>query len=343
MKLKIVLGFVIGLIASNLFSENIKTINFKLFLKDTDEANSYLFTLPSDMAFDKDDSIYILDRRENTIFKFDVHGKFISSIGKKGNGPGEMQFAGNIAIKDDHLFLFDITPMIKKYDLPGQFLSSTPKEYKFIQDIKAFPEKFFLGTEYNGDELKVSLGRYDWSGKITNIIDTVDYKHYFTKKQLDATKSLMSVYIEGLMYNITNKGDIIYARSDKYEIRKYADGKSKVIIKEDHKTKKIPKRNGIEAKVKNTKSGPVLNLVGDSFSLVSSLMTDSQDNIWFATTSEERKGFVKYSPAGKFLAFYDVASPIDVGIKFFMSRNYIYYIYMSPEKIEVYRAEIPKE
>lgn len=342
MKIKIYLGIVFSFIAFYLYAENSNIIEFKLFLKDTDEANSYLFTLPSDMAFDKDDSIYILDRRENTIFKFDVHGKFISSIGKKGNGLGEMQFAGNIAIKDDHFFLFDITPMIKKYDLAGQFLSSSPKEYKFIQDIKAFPGKFFLGTEYNGDELKVSLGRYDWSGKITNIIDTIDYKHYFTKKQLDATKVVMSSDIEGLTYNITNKGDIIYARSDKYEIRKYADGKSKVIIKEDHKTKKIPKRKGIEVNLENTKSGPVLNLVGDSFSLVSSLMTDSQDNIWFATTSEERKGFVKYSPYGEFQTFYEVSPSIDIGRNFFISKDYIYYIYMSPEKIEVYRGVIPK-
>lgn len=323
-------------------AQNPKTIEFKLFLKDTDEANNYLFTFPRDMAFDKDDSVYILDRRENTIYKFDVKGKFISSIGKKGNGPGEMQFPMNIAIKEDYLFLFDIAPLIKKYNLAGQFISSTPKEYKFVQEIKAFPEKFFLGTEYNGDELSVSFRKYDWSGKITNIIDKIDYKHYFTKKQLDMSKSLMSMEIEHFTYNITNKGDILYARSDKYEIMKYIDGKSKAIIKEDHKAKKRPNMNGVEAKVKNTKSGPVLSLEGDSYSLVGNLMTDAQDNIWFATTSEDRTGFIKYSPEGKFQTFYKVTPSINMGINFFMSRDYIYYIYMSDEKIEVYRGAIPK-
>ena len=342
MKTKIFLGIVLCFTAFCLYAENAKTIKFELFLKDTDEANSYLLTLPSDIAFDKDDSVYILDRREYSILKFDVHGKFISSFGKKGTGPGEMKFPMNIAIKENHLFLFDIAPIINKYNLNGQFLSSTPKEYKFVQGIKAFPDKFFLGTEYNGDELSVSLGRYDWSGKITNIIDKIDYRHYFTKKQLDASRSLMDGYVENLTYNITNKGDILYARTNKYEIRKYIDGKGKVIIKEDHKAKKIPNSNGVEAKVRNTKSGPVLSLKGDSFNLVSSLMIDYQNNIWVATTSEDRTGFVKYSPEGKFQTFYKVAPSNNMGSNFYISRDYIYYIYMSSEKIEIYRAAIPK-
>jgi hypothetical protein len=325
-----------------LSAQNVKTIEFKLFLKDTDEANSYILTLPTDIAFDKDDSVYILDRREYSIFKFDMNGKFISSIGKKGNGPGEIQFPMSIAIKDGYLFLFGLTPLINKYNLAGQFISSTPKEYKFVQDIKAFPEKFFLGTEYNGDELNISLKRYDWSGKMTNIIDKIDYKHYFSKKQLDESRSLMSSNIEDLTYNITNKGEIIYARTDKYEIRKHIDGKSKVIIKEDHRAKKIGNRSGAEAKIKNTKSGPVLSLEADSCSLVSSLMTDAQDNIWFGTTSQERTGFVKYSPEGKFLAFYKVKPYSLTDTTFYMSQNYIYYIYFSSEKIEIYRGAIPK-
>lgn len=323
-------------------AQNPKTIDFKLFLKDTDEANSYILTFPRDMAFDKDDSVYILDVKEYCIYKFDVNGKFISSIGKKGNGPGEIQFPMSIAFKDNHLFLFGLTPSINKYNLAGQFISSTPKEYKFVQEIKAYPEKFFLGTEYNGNELIVSLGRYDWSGKITNIIDKIDYKHYFTKKQLDTTQSIMFGEIEDFTYNITNKGDVIYARNNKYEIRKYDDGKSKVIIKEDHKAKKLPNRDGVEVKIKNTKTGPVLSLEGDSYSLVGSMMTDMQGNIWIATTSEDRTGFVKYSPEGKFQTFYKVTPSINMGIRFYMSRDYIYYIHMTDEKIEVYRGAIPK-
>lgn len=342
MKTKIFLGIVLCFTAFCLCAENAKTIKFELFLKDTDEANSYILTFPRDIAFDKDDSVYILDAKEYCIYKFDIHGKLISSFGKRGNGPGEMKFPMSIAIKESDLFLFDVAPLINKYNLAGQFLSSSPKEYKFVQGIKAFPEKFFIGTEYNGDELSVSFGRYDWSGKITNLIDKIDYKHYFTKKQLDASRSLMDGYVENLTYNITNKGEILYARTNKYEIRKYIDGKGIVIIKEEHKAKKIPNSNGVEAKVRNTKSGPVLSLKGDSFSLVNSLMTDAKDNIWFATTSEDRTGFVKYSPEGKFQTFYKVAPSNNMGGNFYISRDYIYFIYMSPEKIEIYRGAIPK-
>lgn len=339
------LGIIMFLLIPCLSAQDAKIMKFDLFLKDTDETNSYILTLPTDMAFDKDESVFILDRREFYILKFDINGKYITSFGKRGQGPGEMQFPSSITIKQNDLFLLDSGPIINKYNLNGVFLSSKPKQFLPIQDVKAFPEQFFIGTKFNPDEMSVSLRKYDWAGKMINFIDKIDYGRYFTKKELSTTRSLIDSWIETLTYCINSKGEILYAKSNKYEIKKFIDGKVKVIISEDRKVKKLPNSNGVKTEIAKSKNGPYLNLIGDSYDLVQNLMTDAEDNIWFYTTSEDRSGFVKYSSDAKFKAFYSVNPHFFANLtdaRFFKSRDYIYYIYLSSEKIEIYRAAIPK-
>lgn len=68
-------------------------------------------------AFDADSegSIYFLDSKSKDyfIFKFDNHGKFISSLARKGQGPGELQIPRFFMIDDqDQLTITDIAKLI---------------------------------------------------------------------------------------------------------------------------------------------------------------------------------------------------------------------------------------
>jgi sugar lactone lactonase YvrE len=47
------------------------------------------FNYPSDVAVDRDGNVYILDTGNTRIQKFGPDGKFLASIGRKGQGPGE--------------------------------------------------------------------------------------------------------------------------------------------------------------------------------------------------------------------------------------------------------------
>jgi hypothetical protein len=47
------------------------------------------FNYPSDVAVDKDGAIYVLDAGNTRIQKFGPDGKYLATIGRKGQGPGE--------------------------------------------------------------------------------------------------------------------------------------------------------------------------------------------------------------------------------------------------------------
>ncbi len=74
-----------------------------------DAEESLSFNEPSDIVRDSAGNLYILDSGNNRIQKLNSEGKFIKTIGRKGQGPGEFQAASSMDIDEqDNLFVFDV-------------------------------------------------------------------------------------------------------------------------------------------------------------------------------------------------------------------------------------------
>lgn len=74
---------------------------------DTEDEN-VAFNYPADVAVDKDGAIYVLDAANARIQKFGPDGKYLATIGRKGQGPGEFIFPDAISFdKDGNLVVAD--------------------------------------------------------------------------------------------------------------------------------------------------------------------------------------------------------------------------------------------
>jgi len=74
---------------------------------DTEDEN-LAFNYPADVTVDGDGNIYILDAANARIQKFGPDGKFVATIGRKGQGPGEFIFPDAISFdKDGNLVVAD--------------------------------------------------------------------------------------------------------------------------------------------------------------------------------------------------------------------------------------------
>lgn len=74
-----------------------------------DAEENLSFKEPSDIVRDSAGNFYILDSGNNRIQKLDSEGKFIKTIGRKGQGPGEFQAPNSMDIdNEDNLFIFDV-------------------------------------------------------------------------------------------------------------------------------------------------------------------------------------------------------------------------------------------
>ena len=65
------------------------------------------FSLPSGVAVDKDDNIYVSDDSNCSLLKFSKEGKLMKVVGQKGTQPGEFSNLGMIKIIDDKLYVCD--------------------------------------------------------------------------------------------------------------------------------------------------------------------------------------------------------------------------------------------
>jgi hypothetical protein len=90
-------------------------------------AGEDLFIRISQLKTDANGYLYVCDTKLFKIFIFDTKGKFITSFGKSGEGPGELKRITRFYLNKEHLFFYQLRP--KKFDIfkkDGIYVDSIP-------------------------------------------------------------------------------------------------------------------------------------------------------------------------------------------------------------------------
>jgi sugar lactone lactonase YvrE len=82
------------------------------------------FSLPTGVAVDSDGNVYVADTFNNRIEIFDADGKFISTFGKNGDGPQDLERPKAIAVDcDGHIWVADAAQdRVKVFNQEGRLL-----------------------------------------------------------------------------------------------------------------------------------------------------------------------------------------------------------------------------
>lgn len=117
-----------------------------------------------------DNKIYVLDDQRPLFAVFSSKGKFIQSIGNRGNGPGEFHYPTDFIIDTLHkqIELYDgLRDRILIYDLVGSFLKSIRVPVRGDYFIKFTNEDYMIYTNMrNEKKMPFKLVRIDKSGKL---------------------------------------------------------------------------------------------------------------------------------------------------------------------------------
>jgi DNA-binding beta-propeller fold protein YncE len=82
------------------------------------------FSLPTNVAVDKEGDVYVTDTLNNRVEIFDADGNFISMFGKHGDGPGYFARPKGIAVdRDGHIWVVDTyQDRVQVFDREGRLL-----------------------------------------------------------------------------------------------------------------------------------------------------------------------------------------------------------------------------
>lgn len=108
-----------------IYGEDVFTLEEELSIGEAEGQEEYMFTRISAIAVDNKENIYVADRESAHIRVFDRNGDYVRTIGRKGQGPGEMLMPVYIQVT--------VLGEILVHDLMAQRLSYFSMDGKFLR------------------------------------------------------------------------------------------------------------------------------------------------------------------------------------------------------------------
>jgi len=165
-------------------------------VEDSTRTMNYIYTI----EVDDEGSIYAVDLKKSNIKKFDMNGNFVLSFGKKGYGPGEMDYCSSAGIIGDKIYCNDYgARRVVIFDRQGNFIEN-------MNMTGSMPQKY-----YSVDENKV-LAHFDsWfeeDDKMYTVSSLILSDYRFENRKDTLRSKTMQMYSKD--YNIN---DLFWART----------------------------------------------------------------------------------------------------------------------------------
>jgi hypothetical protein len=291
-----------------IYGENILILDEELSIGEENGKGEYLFSeirSPwASVAVDKQDRIYVLDVRERHVLVFDNSGKLLKTIGRRGQGPGEFQYAHQILISaQDEIIVED--PRMRRltyFSLEGEYIKTVSLSNADIADINIDSAGNILGIAVieEGDNPRYELKKFSPNFEYLGTLDTAPYK-------VETLAEGLNPWGYGsLRFCVLEDGRVLSGFSQKYELRLFSrDGDLIKTISKEYAPVKIT-QDEIEARTKRHVSigGPPPKFVIPKYHLpFSSFLADDEGRIFVArsgmTKDRGQRHYDVFDPTGK--------------------------------------------
>lgn len=231
-----------------LYGENVFAMKEDLSIGEAEGREEYMFSDITEIAVDGEERIYILDSKKSHIKVFNKMGEYIETIGKQGQGPGEMQRPTSLQVTSQNEIIVS-DPGARKlhfFTLDGNFLRAVSQaKMSFFSNLKVDNEGNIIASYMIVDK------------EVTYVLKKFNpqLKEIFP---IFSTKVLKYPYINPFFprcyWDVTTENNLIWGFPDKYElhiinsegkpIKKIIKKYDPIKITEDEKEEMIKERFG---------------------------------------------------------------------------------------------------
>ena len=258
-------------------------IELKLVQKIGDlehENENYLLFNPFDIAKDADGNLYVLDMGNYRVQVYDAGGKYITTMGRQGNGPGELVVPMSINIDNEgNIVVADWgNNRIQKFSPDGKDLGSNKTSMPFqLLRFLSTGEMVTQSVSMNPNvEVNSLISISDSGGNVVKEFGEID-----KSKSGDLTLREIS---NAIMYDVDSEDNIITVYLYRNRIDKYTrDGT--LLFRTDRKLN-FPVPDRPDMKKVTTPDGQTVE-VPQPVMVSFGVQTDGNSRIWAATFREQ--------------------------------------------------------
>ena len=196
-----------------IYSEEILSLEEELSIGETGGKEEYMFSRARSITVDDEEQIYVLDSKEAHIKVFDKDGKYLRTLGRRGQGPGEMQRPVSIRITPQKEILVNDWGIrrVMFLNLDGEF----------IREISTGAMTFFNKPKCDSKESIVasfSIMDKEFLSKLVKF--DAELKPITTLSSIPISKPpVFNVYFPQYFWDVTNENNVIWGITTKYEFQ----------------------------------------------------------------------------------------------------------------------------
>jgi len=195
-----------------------------------EEDENYLFYQARDIQVDTDGNIYVLDRGNHRLQVFDKDGKYLRTIGKKGQGPGEFNSPRSLQLDNEtgNIFVADYMSMtIIVFGKEGKYIDKDIHHVEFLHDFYLDSDGCIWGKfSLPGIETYRFIKKLNLTGKVEKTFVEIPYhtQNITISKTREGNTSYISGYFfthgyeDDLFISRVDNDTFIYGHSKKYEL-----------------------------------------------------------------------------------------------------------------------------
>ena len=283
-----------------IYSENVFSLAEELSIGKAERREEYIFSQIRSIAVDEKERIYVLDTKEAHVKVFDKNGDYIKTMGRKGQGPGEMSLPFSICItSQNEIMVQDLNNRrIMFYSLDGNFIKSlsTAKIVIVGSNIDSKGNIIGIVSVSGPDKQNIELQKFD-SG--------LSYLYSFGSFSLPSRSSTFNPFMPELCWAVSKDDNVICGYPENYEFKLF-NPEGKVIRKviKDYKPVKITQEE-IEKRKKRL-PGPMKLDTPQYHSAYQDLTIDEVNRIfvqtWENAENEEGYYYDVFDSEGRFIA-----------------------------------------
>ncbi len=270
-----------------LYGEIVFDLEEDLSIGRVDDSN-YLFYRVRDIEVDNQGNIYVGDMSNCRVQKFNKNGKYIKTIGRQGQGPGEFERPTKIRINEilGNIYVLDQIYNIVIFDKQGNYMQEVLVK-KSIRDFRLDEDGNIIGVfgTLSGLDFTHSICKVNLLGEIIKNVIEFPNNMYIKRGPGDLIISSYSGWEKNTLISTINKTNFVYGYPETYELNVIdKSGQLLFKIRKDEPLRKFPLEERRLRKGRN---------LGDYQPFFYLILSDSEGRIYVQTNKTWNEDNVK--------------------------------------------------